>query len=243
MITIKIMIKQAVYVIMVFSVLSYGALGTEIANAERQYVSDELIITMREGQGNEYKIINTLKTGTPLEILEESEKHFKVRTPDGLEGWVLKQYITAETPKTEIIAGLERKRARLQAQFDQLKGKKAIFQDEIQSVKSDYNDRIRKLNQRLSEKSEEAEQTGKELKNISDQFHALETQSKDVVALVEERDRLKLQNNSLSTGNKRLQKENTRLKRIEMIWWFLAGGGVFFIGWITGKVSRKKRRY
>jgi SH3 domain protein len=198
---------------------------------------------MREGQGNEFKIIKTLKTGTPLQILEEGEKHFKVRTQDNLEGWVLKQYITTETPKTEIIARLEKKRDRLQSQLEQYRRNKGSFQDEMKTVKSDYNTRINEINQSLSEKSREAEQTAQELKQVSDKYNALVTQSKNVVTLVDERDRLKLQNNSLSTGNERLQKENTRLKRMEMIWWFLAGGGVFFIGWITGKVSRKKRRY
>ncbi|UCE79468.1 MAG: TIGR04211 family SH3 domain-containing protein [Nitrospiraceae bacterium] len=234
---------QGIHSIIVFTVLSLCSLGIETASSETQYVSDQLIITMREGQGNEFKIIKTLKTGTPLEILEESEQYFKVRTQDGLEGWVLKQYITAETPKTEMIARLEKKRDRLQSQLEQYRRDKGSFQDEIKTVKSDYNARINEINQNLSAKSREAEQTAEELKQVSEKYNALVTQSKNVVELVDERDRLKLQNNSLSTGNERLQKENTRLKRMEMIWWFLAGGGVFFIGWITGKVSRKKRRY
>ena len=72
-----------------------------IVCAETQYVSDQLIITLREGKGNEYKIIKTLKAGTPLEIIEENERYLKVRTESGSEGWVLKQYVTEETPKPE----------------------------------------------------------------------------------------------------------------------------------------------
>ena len=56
-----------------------------IVCAETQYVSDQLVITLREGQGNEYKIIKMLKTGTPLEIIEESELYLKVRTESGNE--------------------------------------------------------------------------------------------------------------------------------------------------------------
>ncbi len=234
---------RGIHTIILFIALSLYSPCVETASSETQYVSDQLIITMREGQGNEFKIIKTIKTGTPLEILEQGEQHFKVRTQDGLEGWVLKQYITAETPKTEIIARLEKKRDRLQSQLEQYRRNKGSFQDEMKTVKSDYNTRINEINQSLSEKSREAEQTAQELKQVSDKYNALITQSKNVVTLVDERDRLKLQNNSLNTENERFQKENTRLKRMEMIWWFLAGGGVFFIGWITGKVSRKKRRY
>ncbi len=46
--------------------------------AETLYVSDQLIITLREGKGNEYKIIESLKTGTPLEVIEESGNYLKV---------------------------------------------------------------------------------------------------------------------------------------------------------------------
>jgi SH3 domain protein len=153
------------------------------ADAKTQYVSDELLITLREGKGNEYKIIKTLRTGTPLEILEETEHYLKVHTEEGLEGWVLKQYITSETPKAKIISGLRQ-------EIDRLK-----------------------------------------------------TESKDVIKLLNERDNLKTLNAKLNTEAEHLRKENSRLKRLQILWWFLAGAGVFFIGWITGRVSRKKKYY
>ena len=39
--------------------------------ADTQYVSDKLIITMRDGKSTDFKIIKTLKTGTPVDVLEE----------------------------------------------------------------------------------------------------------------------------------------------------------------------------
>jgi len=152
-----------------------------IADAKTQYVSDELVINLREGKGNEYKIIKMLRNGTPLNILEEAEQYLKVRTAEGLEGWVLKQYITSETPKTAIIAGLENERDRLNSSLGQCSGDKVSLQNELKTAK----------------------------------LSVTETES--------------------------LRKENSRLKRLQILWWFLAGGGVFFVGWITGRVSRKKR--
>ena len=148
-----------------------------IADAKTQYVSDELVINLREGKGNEYKIIKMLRNGTPLNILEEAEQYLKVRTEEGLEGWVLKQYITSETPKTAIIA----ERDRLSSLLGQCSGDKVSLQNELKTAK----------------------------------LSVTETES--------------------------LRKEISRLERLQILWWFLAGGGVFLVGWITGRVSRKKR--
>jgi SH3 domain protein len=124
-----------------------------------------------------------LTAGTPLEIIEENPDYLRVRTQDGQEGWVLTQFITSETPKAQIIAGLRQ-------ELDRLK-----------------------------------------------------TASKDAIELMNERDNLKTLNGRLSTETEHLRKENSRLKHLQILWWFLAGAGVFFIGWITGRVSRKKRYY
>ena len=39
-----------------------------------------------------------------------------------------------------------------------------------------------------------------------------------------------------------LRDENLSLKRSGVIKWLLAGGGVFFFGWIIGKISRKRKQ-
>ena len=65
------------------------------AAADTRYVGDELVITLRQGKGTDYKIIRTLKSGTPFEVLEEGKSYLKVRTEDGVEGYVLRQYVTS----------------------------------------------------------------------------------------------------------------------------------------------------
>ncbi len=232
-------LKLIIFLIMVFSfTVSVG-----IVCAETQYVSDELVITLRGGKGSQYKIIKTLKTGTPLEILEESEGYLRVITEDGIEGWALKQYITGETPKSVIIAGLERKIARLNREIKQYKEDSGSLQNQLSATKSDHNKMIRDLRQNVSTSEGKAEQTDRELKGITERYNALMKDSKDVIQIVKERDSLKRSNSELITDTDRLRNENDDLKRSQMIWWFLAGGGVFFVGWIVGKISRQKRFY
>jgi SH3 domain protein len=218
-------------------------LSAVIVCAQTQYVSDELVITLREGQGSQYKIIKMLKTGTPLEIIEESDPYLKVRTEKGDEGWVLNQYITEETPKPQVIAGLKIKIDRLNTKIEQYEKNKESFQEELNITRSDSDKEIKGLRQNLSDSTRRAEQTARELKAITRKYNALLEDSKDVVQLVEERDSLKESNHSLKARTEQLQEENDKLNRMEMIWWFVAGGGVLFVGWIIGKVSRQKRFY
>ena len=219
------------------------ALPVGIVCAETQYVSDQLIITMREGRGNEYKIIEMLKAGAPLQLIEESEQYLKVRTESGSEGWVLKQYVTRETPKSEIIAGLENKIDLLNTMVDEHKKDKKSLVNELKTAKSDYYNKINDLQQKVSASRAKVEQTSRDLKEITEKYNAFMKDSKDVVLLVKERDNIKASNSELLTRTEQLQKENDKLMRLQMIWWFAAGGGVFFAGWIVGKISRQKKFY
>ena len=98
-----------------------------IAAAETLYVSDQLLITLRRGKSSEFKILQTLKTGTPLEILEreENENYVKVRLQSGEEGYVLSQYLTNDTPKAILIARLEDQVEKTRDQLTQAKAKLA----------------------------------------------------------------------------------------------------------------------
>ena len=238
-ITRSIGLKSFIFSLILFSYVVTGA----IVSAETQYVTDELIITVRAGKGNEYKIIESLKTGAPLEIIDESGQYLKVRTESGNEGWVLKWYVTKETPKPEVIAGLNNKIARLNTKIEQYKKDTGSLQDELKTARSGHNEEIGDLKQNLSATKGKAEQTDRELKEITRKYNALIKDSKDVVNLVNQRDSLEASNSKLQTDTEQLQKENDDLKRSQMIWWFVAGGFVFFVGWIAGKISRQKRFY
>ena len=41
------------------------------AQADTSYVVDQLVITLRQGKSTEHKILKSLKTGTPVEILRQ----------------------------------------------------------------------------------------------------------------------------------------------------------------------------
>lgn len=66
------------------------------AQAKTMYVDDSLSITVRSGEGTQFRILKSdLTSGTRLELLQAGESGYSlVRTPDGVEGWVLSRYLT-----------------------------------------------------------------------------------------------------------------------------------------------------
>jgi len=196
------------------------AVFSQWAAAETRYVADQLVITLREGMGNEYRVLRTLRTDTPLEVLEEQGRYLHVRLDDGTEGYVLKQYVSSKRPKSQRINELE-------AEVEHLTSQVAEHAEVVA----------------------EAEQARAEVKLLQEQLHAKEEElaeirelSDNALMLDKERKRLQRELDAAQKELNRLQKENRTMLSTVSVKWFLAGGGTLFAGWIMGKLSRRKKR-
>jgi len=231
---------KLIFLFVLFILLS---VSVRVTHADRRYVSDMLIITLRTGQGQEYKVIKTLKTDTPVEVLEESESYLRVRTDEGEEGWVAKQYISSEVPKSVIIGGLKKETSKLNARIEELEKDQASLSEQFAVATQSHAAKVEELERNASGSKEEASRLKIKLAQITEKHNTLIDQSKNVVDLISEQKRLKAKNVNLNTRVEHLQKENNNLRNTRRLQWFLAGGGVFLIGWIAGKVTRKKKYY
>ncbi len=188
--------------------------------ADTRYISDTLVVTVRAQPGNGEQILDTVRTGTPLEVLEELKNYLRVRTPKGVEGYVRSQYVSAEVPKAE--------------QIKQLK-----------TANSQLQKKIAELTTRLNNSSKEAASltaVSQELSRVKADYQALQKASANVLQITRERDQLQQENSNLTERMQRLKEESSLYLRTGVIKWFLAGAGVLFFGWILGKLSRKKKR-
>ncbi|MBW1673960.1 MAG: TIGR04211 family SH3 domain-containing protein [Deltaproteobacteria bacterium] len=229
--------------ILLFMLFILLSVSVRVTHADRRYVSDMLLITLRAGEGREYRVIKTLKTDTPVEVLEESEDYLRVRTDEGEEGWVAKQYITSEVPKSVVIGELKKETSKLNARIEELEKDQASLLEQFEITKQSHAVKVEELEKNASNRRKEASRLEIKLAQITEKHNTLIDQSKNVVDLISEHKRLQAKNVSLNTRVEHLQKENTDLRNTRRLQWFLAGGGVFFIGWIVGKVSRKKKYY
>lgn len=207
-------------------------LSSLTAQAETRYVSDQLVVTIRSNKTNNYEVLETLITDSPMEILEEDKTFVKVRTQKGTEGYVRKQYVSKTIPKSIQLARLRTEKAALE---EQLRKQQLEFQDATGLATS---------SQTIIEKlTSDLEQTQKQLDKVNADFTQLQKRSENVINLTAERDQLLEENSQAMSELAVLQEENKGFHRSNMIQWFLAGGGVFLAGWLAGKVSRKKRGY
>jgi SH3 domain protein len=212
--------------------LIFICFSVKTAHSETRYVSDVLIVTLRQGPGSEYEVIRTLITNTPFEVLEEGDGYLKIRTTKGEEGWVSTRYTTTNTPKPIIISGLEKKIGRLQTKIEQYEQKnKAVHTTEGKMVDT-------------------ISSTQKELAEIKRKYTSLYNNSKNVVALADAKKKavsnnamLKEENKELKARMVALQKENTNFLFTGLLKWFLVGAGVLLTGMILGRMSKKTKSY
>ena len=190
-----------------------------------QYVSDELIITMRTGQGNQYQILKTLPSGTRLEVLEINEEtgYTQIRLADGTEGWVLTRFLTKEPIAREKLAATQSKLQRLTNQNDALKEELASLKKTAAELEAERTT--------LVSQNETAKTELERLNQVAAQPIQLDKQNRD----------LKQQNVSLEKELQLLLQENQVLKDRSQRDWFIAGAGVLLGGMLLGLILPKLR--
>ncbi len=137
-------IKQ-LKVVFLFALLILVWVPVGSAYADRRYVSDRLIVTLREAPRKDGVALRKLGTGTPVEVLEESGRYLRVRTEEGEEGWVGKQYISSEVPKPIIIAGLRKEIGLLKARIKEFETGGNPMLDELEAAKQSHLAKVKEL--------------------------------------------------------------------------------------------------
>jgi SH3 domain protein len=232
----------------ILSVVSLGiilviAFSSSPTLAETRYVSDLLIISVREAPVNDAPTSGYLISDTPVELLEESEdgEFAKVESPEGLVGWVKKRYLNAKTPKSMIIQELE-------AQVKQLEDKVVLLQqnaatlDENASAKESET-KLAALQTEINKKNQQVENLETELKQASAQYQKLLQQQDSDPDLKQEVAALKEQNNELARKLRSAKQNSAPSFFSGNMKWFFSGAGVLLLGLIVGRSLRRKSKY
>lgn len=212
------------------------------SQARTGYVSDMLILTFRQGPGTSFSVLQTLKSNTPLRILEEDKGYFKVELSSGDTGWVDKQFIVFETPKTQIIEQLNQEKVALATKLETVSRSLDQLKAQLLAQESDQGEKATALGTSLKKTEDKNKALLIQLKKSQTNYSTLQAQSQNVLSVVEKNKAFEKKNITISNKLAQLEKETRHMFRTGMIKWFLAGVGVLLLGWIIGQsVSSKKR--
>jgi len=198
--------------------------------AETVWLRDVLYVNIRTGPSNNNRILQTITSGTRMEVLEKPEDvdFYRVRTEDGLEGWIPSQYLVTEPTGNLRAEMLQAEKDQLQSQYNALEEKyKALLNDkgdvkgELETLRSDNKRLTTELN-RIKAVSGDALNMDSQLQKVTEENAIINT----------ELDVLKAENQSLREYN-----DNIIL---------LTGGGLMvggiFLGFILPLLTGNKRR-
>lgn len=205
--------------------LIVGLLLSATAHSATVYVSDIQFVAIREGLDNNTRAVERgLKSGTPLEVLEQSEGYTKVRTPSGNEGWVadyfLSENIVTRDQLDVMQANLDKSVASREEVVKSLNASQAKFQE------------LSNTNTALKEENESLKQQLQEAVNLTKKAQVIVSQNNDASYQLES---LKQQADAAIAQSEKLQ-DTTEQQ------WFVIGAATLFGGLLLGSLLPMLRR-
>lgn len=198
-----------------FIFMVYLGAANESLFAATRYVSDRLVVSVRVGQNNTSDVLGYIQSDMPVDVLEEKGRYLKIKTENGLEGWVNSKYITSEKPDILIVNDLQDEINILQRRIEIFEDK-AVTSTPIPSANGSYEQKITEL-----------ERTIKTHKQMSSNRKG-------------ELEKLKTENANLKLKMGHLKNQSP--VKFKNIHWFLVGAGVLLFGFVIGRSARRQKR-
>lgn len=196
------------------------AVTASSALAETVYVDDTLYAPIRSGEGTQYRILHSgVRSGTPLELIERSESGYsRVRTPDGIEGWMITRYLT-ETP----IA-----RERLESTNRQL----TQSRETVSSLRSELATVTEERDTLLNSEGNLEARAGR----LSQELQEIKTVAADALNLNQRNEELRNENQKIRNELEVLAAEKERLEANTDSDFMLIGAGLVLLGIILALI-------
>lgn len=221
----------------------YGVILVSPVVADIQYVSDLLIISIRESQSPEAPVLGYLPSAATVEVLEETQDRMLIRTEDGIQGWVRKKFIVKDKPKAVIISELKEQIALLEENIKTLQ-QGSDTQGLINTI-NEYKKQVATLSTSLENEKKSTLILKKNLQQLNATHQALDNKHKKSADTIKELASIKAENQALKDKVAAMPPIDSNPMLPGNMKWFLIGGGVLLFGFVFGRVIRRgeKRSY
>ena len=203
---------------------------SQFSFADEVYIRDMVYVPLRGGESTKHRIIHRgISSGTPLERLQVNEEtgYTRVRTADGLEGWLQTQYLVDEP-----IA---------RTQLDEMKAEVRSLETRHQQTLLSLRE-IREAKESLTRKQENlTDQNARLLKELT----TVTTLSGNVIAIDQQNKQLGEERDVLLQQIDDLNELTDTLSNDRAQQWFLRGAGAVLIGlllgfWVARRIYHKR---
>lgn len=172
--------------------------------AETQYIHDVLRVDMRAGPTTGFRIINFLRSGTPVEVISTAEdgEWVQVRAL-GREGWVQSQYLSKERIARDLLDEAQQRAVTLQQRVQALTTQLTTAQAELKQLR-DIQQQMQAAEQAVRQELEELQLVSRDAIETSRNFQAQTAHIKLLEVDLEKlsQENLKLKENSMVDGIK-----------------------------------------
>lgn len=208
--------------------LAYSLCVAQEAQLVR-YVTDDFCADLRSIPNNRGRIINYLKAGARLTVLEQSEEGWShIRTSRGTEGWLRNSYLVEQQVAKVRIAETQQRLKKLQNDNRRLQGAIGEKDSELKQLRGQIK--------QLTLRGDSSHQELTELKKISGNAIALNNQNQEL-----------LKRNSQLESNLEAQTAlNDQFENDQRFQWFMYGSFAVFLGALLTMLTtmfKRKRRF
>ena len=206
-----------------------GSSFTGVSMGQTRYVTDDFKVMLRTGPSVQNKIVDSLSSGTRLEVLREDagNGHSQVQTTSGKIGYVLTRFLSINRSARSRVETLEGQLKQLRSKPGELQALLATSQEENLELIV-QNTQLTKEYKASSQELAEIKTVSADAVNLSIRSAKLET---EVQQLLLQLDDIRIQNEVL---------KDQSAKR-----WFVLGVGAILVGLLLGwilSIARRPRR-
>ena len=203
------------------TIISIILLVTGLAvQAQTLYVTDEFKVTMRSGESAKHRVVQMIKSGTPVTVLGVNKEtgYTEVRTSSGKTGYILSRQLLNEPVAREQLASLQ---ARIQM---------------LESAPGELSSKLAKLSKDYEALNQAHKSVVKEKDALKQELEELRRVSANAVEISRERTTLRKQVATMSHDVEDQRQEIRELKNSAIQRWFLIGAGVLLGGILLGLI-------
>ena len=114
-----------------------AVLAAPAASGETVYVSDRFEIGVHENTNIDSVILAVIPSGTALDVVERQGDFVRVKTPDGITGWVDTRYVVAEKPSVALLEERDRKLAEAARSLGDARAEVEVLRQRVNELQRD----------------------------------------------------------------------------------------------------------